>query len=258
VACLGGSAVCVFGQGRSYRVGWLGHTATNSPDDERALAAFRVRLRELGFTEGGNLVIEGRYAEGHTERFAQYADAMARLGVDLVVTGSGIAARAVMATGGRIPVVVFAVPDPVPSATRIAIARCSRCTETSGQPPDKIEARRREEAAAARSLGVTLVSYEISVADEFDAVAAALRRCACRCLHPTGCWGALLSYGPDYTAIFRSLADYVARILNGAKPADLPMQEPTIFEFVINQRIAKAIGVAIPQRALLRADVVIE
>jgi putative ABC transport system substrate-binding protein len=132
---------------------------------------------------------------------------------------------------------------------------------------------------------VTLVSYEVGVADEFDAVAVVLRRerpdalligatpvnaalrdpwvalaAALRLpmLAPNRGWGALLSYGPDYTAIFRSLADYVARILNGAKPADLPMQEPTIFEFVVNQRIAKANGVAIPQRALLRADVVIE
>ena len=68
----------------------------------------------------------------------------------------------------------------------------------------------------------------------------------------------MLSYGPDYTAIFRSLADYVVRILNGARPADLPMQEPTIFEFVVDQRMAKALGVAIPQRALFRAEVVIE
>jgi putative ABC transport system substrate-binding protein len=67
-----------------------------------------------------------------------------------------------------------------------------------------------------------------------------------------------LSYGPDYTAIFRRLAEFVARILVGAKPADLPVEEPTILEFVVNQRIAKMIGVAIPQRALLRADVVIE
>jgi putative ABC transport system substrate-binding protein len=66
-----------------------------------------------------------------------------------------------------------------------------------------------------------------------------------------------LSYGPDYAATFRRAAEIAVQILNGAKPGDLPMEQPTKFEFVVNLKIAKAIGLAIPQGALLRADQVI-
>jgi putative ABC transport system substrate-binding protein len=71
-------------------------------------------------------------------------------------------------------------------------------------------------------------------------------------------FGAMPSYGPDVAASFRLAADYVARILAGARPADLPMQQPTRFEFVVNQRIAHAIGVMIAKTAFLRADEIIE
>jgi putative ABC transport system substrate-binding protein len=68
----------------------------------------------------------------------------------------------------------------------------------------------------------------------------------------------MLSYGPEYAAIFHRAAEYVAKILNGAKPADLPMEQPTKFEFVINLKIAKALGITIPPTVLLRADEVIQ
>jgi putative ABC transport system substrate-binding protein len=322
-AALGGVSMRLFAQtpGRNWRIGWLGFTAANSAADERALAAFRTRLRELGFTEGANLAIEWRFAEGRTERYAEFADEMARLGVDLIVT-SGIAARAVVAAGRGTPVVVFAIPDPVraglvaslahpggtvtgisnladelvpkriellkaavPSAQRIVIARCSRCALAAGQGAAETEALHRDQVAAARSLGVTLVTIEVAAAEAFDAAAAQLRRerpdalligstpinAALRgqwaalaatlrlpTLAPVRDWGAMLSYGPDYTAIFRRVAEYVARILNGAKPAELPMEQPTKFELVVDQRVARAIGVVVPRSLLLRADEVIE
>jgi putative ABC transport system substrate-binding protein len=71
-------------------------------------------------------------------------------------------------------------------------------------------------------------------------------------------FGALLSYGPDGVAIYRRAAEFVARILNGANPGELPMEQPTTFELVVNLRIARSIGLTIPQSLLLRADEVIE
>ena len=71
-------------------------------------------------------------------------------------------------------------------------------------------------------------------------------------------FGAMLSYGPDFAAIFGRAAEYVARILEGARPGELTMEQPTRFEFVVDLRVARAIGVRIPQDVLLRADEVIE
>ena len=82
--------------GRVYRVGYLGYTATNTPDDDRVWGAFVQRLRELGFAEGRNLVIEQRYAEGRDERYAKFAAEMVALKTDVVVAGTGTAARALM------------------------------------------------------------------------------------------------------------------------------------------------------------------
>jgi putative ABC transport system substrate-binding protein len=77
-------------------------------------------------------------------------------------------------------------------------------------------------------------------------------------LGPYRGFGAMLSYGPDYPAVYRNAAEYVARIFNGTRPADLPMEQPTKFEFVVNLKVAKEIGLTIPQSVLLRADDVIQ
>ena len=157
-------------QGRTRRIGYLGYTAINTPDDERNLAAFHQRLHEHGLVVGSRLVIEWRYAEGRLERYDEFAAEFVRQGIELVVVGSGAAARAVMKAGRDTPVVAIAVPDPVrsglvkslahpggqvtgisnlsddltpkrlallkeavPHATRIAIVRCPRCARDAGQ-----------------------------------------------------------------------------------------------------------------------------
>lgn len=156
--------------GRTYRVGYLGWTATNSPADLVVWNSFVNRLRELGYIQGSNLVIEDRYAEGRLERYADFAAEMVRLKADVVVAASGNAATAVMAVSRSIPIVTtFAPQDPVraglvaslarpggqltgltslgaelvpkhiellkaalPSVTRIAYAWCPRCAVESG------------------------------------------------------------------------------------------------------------------------------
>jgi putative ABC transport system substrate-binding protein len=308
--------------GRTYRIGYLGYTAAHNTDDERVLAAFRRRLRELGLDDGGNLVIEWRYGEGRLDRESEMAAGLVRAGVELVVVASGSAARAVMQASAALPVVAVAVPDPVrtglvaslahpggqvtgisnladdltpkrlellkaavPAATRIAIARCPRCVLAAGESADGLKALYERHAEAARVLGVTLIALDVNDRQDFQAARALLERerpaalllnatqvnAALRAewatlattwhlpaMAPARGWGTLFSYGADVAAIFRLAADYVARILDGARPADLPMQQPTRFEFVVDLRVARAIGVTIPQSLLLRADEVIE
>jgi putative ABC transport system substrate-binding protein len=321
-ACAAGRVVHAQAPGRRYRIGYLGYTAVNTPDDDRVWGGFVQRLRELGFSEGGNLIIEQRFAEGRNERYTEFAAELVRLDADLVVVGNGTAARAVMAASRSMPVVTVAVPDPVraglvaslahpggqltgvsnlsddlapkriellkaavPSARRIGFARCPRCQQTSGVDAAQVAALFDAQTAAARALGVALVSVELNAAADFEAASAAVLRERCDAVligsnqinvAVAGQWrafavaqrlalmadyrgfGALLSYGPDYAAIYRRAAEFAVRILNGAKPAELPMEQPTKFELVVNLKIAKAIGLAIPQSLLLRADEVIQ
>ncbi len=307
--------------GRLYRVGYLGFTASNSADDLRNWSAFVQRLGELGFTEGRNLVIEQRFAEGRNERYADFAAEMVRLKVDLVVVASGTAARAVMTASRSLPIVTWAIPDPVraglvatlarpggqltgmsnlaeeltpkriellklvvPSARLIAFARCKGCALTAGESPAAVAAMFAEHEAAARALGVRWLPLDVDAADDFDTASATLRRerpdalligatqinVALRprwlafaaeqrlpMLAPYSAFGAMLSYGPEIAAILRRVAEYVAKILNGAAPGELPMEQPTKFEFVIDLRLGQAMGLTIPANALALADRVI-
>jgi putative ABC transport system substrate-binding protein len=304
------------------RVGYLGYTAINTSDDERSLAAFHQRLLEHGLVVGSNLLIEWRYAEGRLERYDEFAAEFVRQGIELVVVGSGAAARAVMKAGRDTPVVAIAVPDPVrsglvkslahpggqvtgisnlsddltpkrlallkeavPHATRIAVVRCPRCARDAGQSAAELGLMYEEQGTAARSLGMQLISLDLEDKSDFGAVAEALPRHKTDAvlinatpinsvlraellalteaqrlptMAPYRGFGAMLSYGPDFAAVMRLAADYVARILGGAKPGDLPMQQPTTFELVCSRRVAQEIGFTIPQSLLLRADEIIQ
>ena len=308
--------------GRTYRIGWLGYTATNTAEDERLIAAFKQRLRELGLVEGGNLLIIWRYAEGRMDRYDDFAAEMVKLGVDLVIATSNIPALAVMRASRDMPIVHISASDPVrgglvaslarpggqntgiasltadltlkrlellkaaiPSAKRVAIARCPVCTMANGMNAAQVTSFYESQDAAARALGVTLLSLELNSAAEFDAAGATLRRERPDALlfgpNPVnaalrGQWlafaatqrlptfgsafrsGSMLSYGADQAAIFHRTAEFVARILDGAKPGDLPMEQPTVFEFVIDLRVAKTLGLTIPQSVRLQATEVIE
>ena len=307
--------------GRVYRIAYLGYTANDSPEGVRIWKAFVQRMRELGYVEGRNLVIEQRFAEGHNERYAGFVAELLPTRLDLVVASNGSAARAVMDASRSMPIVTTAIPDPVraglvaslahpggqltgisnladdlvpkriellkaavPAAARIAFVRCPRCAMTAGASEADVRALQAEHEAAARSLGVTWLPVDVNDAADFAAAAATLRRerpdallvgatqinVALRnewlafaveqrlpMLTPYRA-GAVFSYGPDLAAIYRRAAEYVAKILAGARPSELPMQQPTQFEFVVNLKMARAIGLTIPPSVLVRADEVIE
>lgn len=308
--------------GRIYRVGYLGFTATNSPSDLLVWNGFVQRLRELGYSEGGNLVIEDRYAEGRMGRYAEFAAEMVKIRADIVFTSNPIAARAVMAVSRTMPIVTIFVPDPVraglaasyahpggqltgisnfgyelllkqlellkaalPTVTRIAFAGCPRCILASGLSAADLAAIQAERTAAARSLGITLLQLDVDAASDFDAASAALLRQHAEALvigsSPVNAalrdkWnafaeqnrlptmvegsgtGKMFSYGASGAGMYRRAAEYIAKILGGAAPGDLPIEQPTTFQFVINLKMAKAMGLTIPQSVLLRADEVIE
>ena len=276
---------------------------------------FRQRLRELGYVEGKNIVIEYRYAEGKLERLPELAVELVRLKVDVIVTsGSGTLPAKKASTA--IPIVFGAAPDPVGSGLVSSLARPGgNITGLSTMAPD-LDGKRLEllkEAfpkitqvaflwepggaggirpltdmeAAAKALGLKLLSLPVRSLDDFDSAFARAKRDGAQALitfphplvnthqrqvldfaaknrlpamYPTSEFveaGGLMSYAPSYTDLFRRAADYVDKILKGAKPADLPVEQPTKFEFMVNLKTAKQIGLTIPPKVVAQADRVI-
>jgi len=297
--------------GQIPRVGYLGAGSSNSANVE----AFRQRLRELGWAEGKNIVIEYRFAEGHFDRLPDLAADLVRLKVDVMIAAPTPGAVAAKKATGTIPIVMVGVGDPVglgliatlarpggnvtglsfdagmeigkgleiiketlPNARRVAVLSNPA---NPGQP-----AAMKNLKAAARSLGVELRFLEAQGPDEFDGVFATMAKerveallvvtdstfyiqrarlaeLATKHRLPAVCGfrdyaeaGALMSYGPSVVAMYQRAAFFVDRILKGAQPASLPVEQPTKFELVINLKAAKAL--TIPQSLLLRADDVVE
>ena len=303
--------------GKVPRIGFLSAT---SPSDRPALVdAFRQRLRELGWVEGQNIVIDYRYAEGRVDRLPDLAAELVRLKVDLIVASAGTqAATAAKNATETIPIVMIYVRDPVGTGLIASLARPGgNVTGVSGYAGLEIVARQlellketvpkirrvailsnptnayhqlaiKEANVAARSLGVQLQLLEARGPNEFDGAFAAMAKervgallvlsdamlnshrtrladLAARSRLPAAYGvresveaGGLMSYGPSFLDLYRRSAAYVDKILKGAKPADLPVEQPTNLELVINLKAAKAIGLTIPQSVLLRADQVIE
>jgi putative ABC transport system substrate-binding protein len=293
------------------RIGML--IAASGSSFSARVEAFRQRLRELGYVEGKNIVIEYRYAEGKRERVPDLAADLVRLKVDVIVTiGPGIlAAKKASAT---IPIVFAAQSDPVGSGLVSSLARPGgNITGLSSMAPD-LDGKRLEllkEAfpkvarvaflweptrgnqaltdmeAAAKALGVKLQSLEVRSLDDFASAFARAKREGAQALitFPRPLVntqqrqvldfaatnrlpamyaasefveaGGLMSYAPNYTDLFRRAADFVDKILKGTKPADMPVEQPTKFEFLVNLKTAKQIGLTIPQKVLERADKVI-
>ena len=247
---------------RMYRLGILG----NHPG---AFVALVERLRELGYTENQNLVIERRYSEGRQELFPQLAGDLVRVNVDLIVTSSTPASLAAQHATRTIPIVMQNVADPVgsglvaslgrpggnitgfsniaseivpkqlglikelvPTATRVAIL-------WSGNPPERIGTREEE---AARSVGVTLhpalAHTTKEIAQAFDTMVQQRADALLVYINFTE-QGGLASYGANVDDLARRAGDYVDRILKGAKAGDLPVEQPKKFELVINRKTAK-------------------
>jgi putative ABC transport system substrate-binding protein len=282
------------------------------------LDAFRQGLRELGWVEGQNIVIDYRFAEGRFDRLPDLAAELVRLKVDIIVAVPTPAAVAAKNATGTMPIVAISVGDPVGIGLIASLARpggnvtgssYSVGLEIGGKQLELLKetvpkVRRvailsnpgnpgqplsiRELNVAARSLGVQLQLLEARGPNEFDGAFAAmatervgallvvadslfvlhrsrLADLAARSRLPavygsrdTVEAGGLMSYGPSLRDLYRRSATYVDKILKGAKPGDLPVEQPTKFELVINLKTAKALGLTIPQSLLQRADEVIQ
>jgi putative ABC transport system substrate-binding protein len=279
-------------------------------------AGFETRLHELGWTKGRTVVIEYRWAEGRSIRFAEIATEFVRFNVDAIVTAGTEPTIAVKQVTSEVPIVFALAVDPVAAGLVASLARPGgNVTGLSIQSADLVGKRldllreilpnlRRlailanvsnpgsalemsEAEAAARTLGLDVTKLEIRRAEdiepEFEAINGradalyvgpdALVNANRVLIHtlslnaqlPTVYGfrgyvevGGLISYGANFTDLFRRAAEFVDKILRGTKPADIPVEQPTKFELVINLKTAKTLGVSIPITLLSRADEVIE
>lgn len=280
------------------------------------IEAFRQGLRDLGYVEGKNIVVEYRFAGGSSDRAAEMAAELVRLKVDLIVAAATPAAHAAKNATRTIPIVITSA-DPVGTGLVASLARPGgNITGLSMMLPDiagkRLELLREvlpdvtrvavlahgadpyhrrfldETQLASQKIGIQIQPVVVKGPEEFEGAFSAMikERAAALVVHPiftvTGHSrrivdlaeknrlptvsdfreftdaGALLSYGPNRREAARRSATYVDKILKGAKVADLPLEQPTKFELIINLKAAKALGLAIPQSMLLRADEVIQ
>ena len=273
-------------------------------------------LRELGYVEEKNIVIEYRYAEGKLDRLPDLAAELVHLKVDLIVTSSTPGVLAAKKASRIVPIVFISISDPVGSGLVASLARpggnitgltilapelagkrlellkeafpkISRVAVlwNSGNPAQTPQWKETE--VAAQGVGVQLQSVEVRSVNDFDSAFSSItneraqapltmpdplnssqvkrivdfatkNRLPAMYANPEFVdGGGLMSYGPNYAHLYRRVATYVDKILKGTKPADLPVEQPTKFEFIINLKAAKQIGLTIPPNVLARADRVI-
>jgi ABC-type uncharacterized transport system substrate-binding protein len=296
------------------RIGFL--SGVSPSINSARVEAFRQGLRELGYVEGKNIVIEYRYAEGRLERLPALADELVHLKVDVIVTAAPPPTRAAKQATSTIPIVMTFDDDPVGSGFIGSLARPGgNITGLSAQAPETIGKQLellkeivpnlarvgvlgdvtrpgipqvlREVNITADALRMQVRYLEIRAPKDIETAFRAASKQQAEALVVLGSpvlnsqqkqvaalavknhlvviysnrefveAGGLMSYGVSFTDLFRRAATYVDKILKGAKPADLPVEQPTKFEFVINLKAAKQIGLAIPPNVLARADKVI-
>ena len=295
-------------------VGMLG--AGTPASHGKWVAASVARLQELGWTDGRNVKIEYRWAEGRDERMAEIATDFVRQNVDVIIVSSNQAVKALMKSTTQIPIVAAAMTDPVLTGIVETLARPGGNVTGLAQQTTELVGKRIEllqqvapdlrqiavmgyavspgfplevvgAKAAAAALGLDVVVCELrqpsDIAPAFDSLkgrAQALyvaitpfisvnqiqiNNLALQALLPTVHGlseyvrsGGLISYGADFLDLFRQTGDYVDRILRGTKPAELPVQQPTKFDLVVNLKTAKALGLAFPAAVLAIANEVIE
>jgi putative ABC transport system substrate-binding protein len=282
------------------------------------MQAFQQGLRDLGYVEGQNLVMEYRYGEGKAERLREVAAELAQLPVDVLVAGGASGTRGAQRATRTIPIVMTGNYDPVGEGFVASLARPGgNITGLSNLRAELISKQLEflketvpqstriavlanpvspghvpllhNLTVAAEALKLSLHVVEVRHAEELDDAFTAMTQagadalivfsepqlivplrgriaalavtsrlpamCATKDYVEAGC---LMSYGPNVQEVFRRVAIYVDKILQGAKPADLPVEQPTKFELVINLKAAKAIGLTIPPSVLFQAAEVIQ
>ena len=278
-------------------------------------AAFLKRLHELGWVEGRTMSIEYRWAEGHSDRYAEITAEFVQLKVDVIVS-TGSAALAAKKVTSAVPIVFTIAADPLGDGMVASLARPGgNVTGLSTQAVDAASKRleflreiipslrrfallaevgnfgtvleQRKVQAASKTLGLEAVTLEMRNADDIAPALAGLKgRADALYVLPNPIAntnrdlinalalgeripkmhgfreyveaGGLASYGPSTPDMFRRAGDFVDKILRGAKPADMPVEQPTNFELVINLKTAKALGIILSPTLLARADEVIE
>jgi len=304
-------------QDKVWRIGSLDLGSRKSNVDAGRLVALTEGLRERGYVEGKNLVLEARYADGNVDRLDGLAAELMRQKVDLILSTGNSATRAARRATATIPIVVTAITDPVgegfaaslarpggnltgmstgvedtvlklvellilavPKLNRIAVI--ANPASTSHTPMlSRID-------AAARQAGKQVLPVRVSTPMEIERGFATMARERTDAviilpdaflvqqrtqiaglavkrrlpsINPFTAYaesGGLMSYGVDLNDNFRRVGIFVEKILKGAKPGEIPFEQPTRYYFVINRKTEKALGITIPQSVLLRADRVIE
>ena len=301
--------------GKGYRIGML-ETIPTAPNAAN-LDAFRQGLRELGYVEGHNLVIEYRSVDGRPERFPDLATELVRLKVDLIVTRGTPAALAAKNATGTIPVVMAAIGDPLEPGIVASLARpggnvtglsalvtdlqakrfellkelvpgAARIAALFNMSNPTLPSQWKETEMAARSMGVQPQLLDVRKPEDlehaFDAaimqsadalvvgidaltqanrrsivdLAAKHRLPAMYASREFVDAGGLIAYGVSYPHLYYRAATFVNKIFKGTKPADLPVEQPTKFELVLNLKTAKELGLTISPLLLFQADEVIQ
>jgi putative ABC transport system substrate-binding protein len=321
LAVLGASAAMLplrtFAQGKVWRVGFLALQRVAILESDYNYGPFRQAMRELGYIDGKNLVIEWRSADSKIERLPALAAELVKMEVDVIIAAGGQATTAAQSATAKIPIVMVSVGDPVgagliksysqpggnitgvanlnvdlgpkrlemllnmvPRLTRVALllnpSNSSNIKTLEGTLAEgrkrgvtilRMDARTPQEIEAAfgvmvkNNAGAVIVVSDAVFSQQVEQVAGLATRhrlpsaAAYQFFAEAGC---LMSYGANRGEMGRRAATYVDKIFKGANPRDLPVEQPTKFEFVINRKTAKALGLTIPQSLLVSADKVIE